>query len=62
MAYKKILIMSPRYFIYVRYYFTFKGDTWIVAISDPNAENIKDKTRAEIVLSVTRIHEVEGRC
>ena len=54
--------MSPRYFIYVRYYFTFKGDTWIVAISDPNAENIKDKTRAEIVLSVTRIHEVEGRC
>lgn len=56
LAYKKILIISPRYFIYVRFYFTVDGDTWIIAVSDPNAESIKDKTKAEIVLGVTRIH------
>ena len=54
--------MSPRYFIYVRYTFHFEGDLWIIAVSDPNAEVIKDKTKGEIVITVTRVKQVEAGC
>ncbi len=62
LSYKKVMIVSPRYFIYVRYYFNLDEDTYIIAMSDPNAEIVKDKVRGQIVLSVTRVHEVEGGC
>lgn len=52
----------PRYFIYVRYTFQFQGDWWIIAASDPKAEIIKQKTKGEIVLTVTRVKKVEGGC
>lgn len=39
------MIVSPRYFIYVRYYFNLDEDTYIIAMSDPNAEIVKDKVR-----------------
>jgi hypothetical protein len=55
LAYKKVLIVMPRYFIYVRYIFKINGDYWIVAISEPNAEIIKDKTKGEIVITATKI-------
>ena len=60
LSYKKVLIVQPRYFIYLRYTFKVQGDYWVVAVSDPSAEVIKDKTRGEIVLTVIRIREVEG--
>lgn len=50
----------PRYFIYLRYAFEHNGDHWVVAVSDPNAENIKDKTKGEIIITATRVREVEG--
>ena len=39
LSYKKVLIVMPRYFIYVRYTFEINGEIWIIAISDPEAES-----------------------
>ena len=55
-----MLIVQPRYFIYLRFTFQVQGEFWVVAVSDPNAEVIKDKTRGEIVLTAIRIKGVEG--
>jgi hypothetical protein len=60
LSYMKVLIVNPRYFIYVRYTFTINGEIWIVAISDPSAETIKEKTRGEIVITAIRVRGVEG--
>lgn len=59
-SYKKVLIVMPRYFIYLRYAFEHKGEHWILAVSDPDAEVIKDKTKGEIIITATRAREVEG--
>lgn len=37
LSYKKVMIVQPRYFIYVRYTFKVGQDVWMLAVSDPNA-------------------------
>jgi hypothetical protein len=61
-SYKRVLIIMPRYFIYVRYTLRVNGEIWVIAVSDPNSEIIKEKTKGEIVLTVTRVKNVEGGC
>ena len=61
-CYKRILIIMPRYFIYIRYTFKIGQDVWVIAISDPQAEKINNKTKGEIVLSVTRLRKVQKGC
>jgi hypothetical protein len=51
-----------RYFIYIRYTLRVNGEIWVIAVSDPNSEIIKEKTKGEIVLTVTRVKNVEGGC
>lgn len=52
----------PRYFIYVRYTLRVNGEIWVIAVSDPDSETIKEKTKGEIVLTFVRVRNVEGGC
>ena len=62
LAYKKVMIVNPRYFVYLRYTFKINEEFWMLAISDPNAEVVKDKTRGEIKLTVIKVREVPEGC
>ena len=61
-SYKRVLIIMPRYFIYVRYTLRINDEIWVIAVSDPDSEIMKDKTKGEIILTFTRIRNVEGGC
>lgn len=54
-SYKRVLIVMPRYFIYVRYTVRVDNLIWVIAVSDPDSPIIKDKTKGEIVLTVIRL-------
>lgn len=54
-SYKRVLIVMPRYFIYVRYAVRIDNQIWVIAVSDPDSPVIKDKTKGEIVLTVLRL-------
>ena len=61
LAYKKVLIVSPRDFVYVRYMFK-KGDQyWSVATSLPDEPEETGKVRGSIILTATRAVEVNGQ-
>ena len=56
LAYKKMLIVQPRDFVYVRY--TFKEDEntyWSIATSIPDEQLFQGTVRGSIVLTATRI-------
>ena len=55
MAYKKVFIIMPRDFVYIRYTFEHNGDLWIASISDPKALPNKAKTRGEFILTAVRV-------
>lgn len=61
-SYKRVLIVMPRYFVYVRFAARVDNQIWVVAVSDPDCPAIKDKTKGEIVLTVLRLEDVEGGC
>lgn len=61
-SFKRVLIIMPRYFIYVRYTLRANGEIWVIAVSDPDTEMIKEKTKGEIVLTLVRLRNVEGGC
>ena len=52
----------PRYFIYIRYTFKIGDDIWLVTVSDPEAEELKNKTKGDIILTVVRLRKVEKQC
>lgn len=54
-SYKRVLIVMPRYFIYVRFAVRIDNQIWVIAVSDPDSPVIKDKTKGEIVLTVLRL-------
>lgn len=53
-------MMSSRDFEYVKYSFTKNGEHWSICVSDLSREEVKDKVRGEMVLTATRIVQVEG--
>lgn len=61
LSYKKILIVSPRDFVYVRYVFRKNNENWSIATSLPDAEQVQGKTRGTIILTATRAIERQGR-
>lgn len=52
--------MSSRDFEYVKYTFKKSGEHWSVCVSDLSREEVNGKVRGEMVLTATRIVEVEG--
>lgn len=60
LSYKKVLMMSSRDFEYVKYSFKKDKEHWSICASDLSREEVKDKVRGDMVLSATRIVEVEG--
>lgn len=54
LAYKKVLIVAPRDFIYVRYQFQKDNEFWAVATSLPGEETYAGKTRGNILMTATR--------
>lgn len=52
--------MSSRDFEYVKYSFTKDNEYWSICVSDLSREEVKDKVRGEMVLTATRIVQVEG--
>lgn len=54
-SYKRVLIVMPRYFIYVRFAARVDNQIWVIAISDPDSPVVKEKTKGEIVLTVIRL-------
>jgi hypothetical protein len=40
-SYRRILLIMPRYFIYVRYTLRINDEIWVISISDPDCEAIK---------------------
>lgn len=54
LAYKKILIVSPRDFVYVRYSFKKNNENWYIATSIPDAQTQEGKTRGTIIFTATR--------
>lgn len=57
MAYKKILIVSPRDFTYVRYTFKKDEEYWAIATSIPDSKPVQGKERGKILLTATRAIE-----
>lgn len=53
-------MMSSRDFEYVKYTFKKGGEHWSVCVSDLSREEVNGKVRGEMVLTATRIVEVEG--
>ena len=62
LAYKKIFIVMPRDFVYLRYTFEHNGEVWMISRSDPTAPVNKAKTRGEIILTAVRARASEGGC
>jgi len=60
LSYKKVLMMSSRDFEYVKYTFRKGNEHWSVCVSDLSREEVSGKVRGEMVLTATRIVEVEG--
>ena len=60
LSYKKILIVSPRDFVYVRYQFKKDNEFWTIATSIPGEETYEGKVRGSIILTVTRAVEENG--
>lgn len=61
LSYKKVLMMSSRDFEYVRYSFHKDNEHWSVCVSDTSREEKQGKVRGEMILTATRIVEVEGK-
>lgn len=61
LSYKKVLIMSSRDFEYVKFSFIKGEEHWSVCVSDLTREEVKGKVRGEMVLTATRIVEVDGQ-
>lgn len=61
LAYKKILIVSPRDFVYIRYNFKKDDEYWVVATSIPDSKIAVGKERGTIILTVTRAIEKDGK-
>jgi hypothetical protein len=61
LAYKKILIVSPRDFIYVRYTFKKNNENWSIATSVTDAKTITGKERGNIILTATRAIQKDGK-
>ena len=38
LAYKKVLFISPRDFVYIRHHFEAEDEKWIITVSKPNEE------------------------
>lgn len=60
LAYKKVLIVAPRDFTYVRYQFKKDNEYWAVATSIPDEETYMGKIRGDIILTATRAIEKDG--
>ena len=52
--------MSSRDFEYVKYTFKKDKEHWSICVSDLSREEVSGKVRGEMVLTATRIVEVEG--
>lgn len=61
LSYKKILIVMPRYFHYLRHTFHRHDRTYLLCLSLPGGP-VSPGTRGEIVVTVTRVRAVEGGC
>ena len=60
LSYKKVLMMSSRDFEYVRYTFRKGEEHWSVCVSDLSRKEVGGKVRGEMILTATRIVEVDG--
>ncbi len=60
LSYKKVLMMSSRDFEYVRYVFRKDNQYWNLCVSDMSREEVKNRVRGEMLLTVTRIVERQG--
>lgn len=54
-SYKRVFIVMPRYFIYVRFAVRVDNQIWVIAVSDPESPTIKDKTKGDIILTVIKL-------
>ena len=59
LSYRRILIVSPRDFVYIRYNFSHGQEHWSVATSIPDSENESGKVRGEIILTVSKVVPTE---
>ena len=59
LSYRRILIVSPRDFVYIRYNFSHGQEHWSVATSIPDSENESGKVRGEINLTVSKVVPTE---
>ena len=53
-------MMSSRDFEYVKYTFKKGDEYWSVCVSDMSREEVKGKVRGQMILTATRIVELEG--
>ena len=61
LSYKKVLMMSSRDFEYVKYTFKKDEEHWSICVSDMSRSDLQGKVRGEMILTATRIVEVDGR-
>jgi hypothetical protein len=61
LAYKKILIVSPRDFVFVSYKFQHRDEHWTVSTSIADAEVRMGKTRGNVIMTATRAIERDGK-
>lgn len=59
LSYRKVLFVSPRDFLYIRFSFEAEGQHWMVAVSVPGEEYF-GKVRGTIMMTVSRAFEREG--
>lgn len=56
LSYKRMLIVSPRDFVYLKYSNSWEGECWDVSFSVPT-DPTPSKVRAEIILSAVKVVE-----
>jgi hypothetical protein len=62
LSYKRVLIIAPRYFVYIRCFFEQNGEYFVICTSVPEEIVEKDKIKCEMILTVTRIKPSENGC
>jgi hypothetical protein len=58
LSYKKVLIVSPRDFVYLKYSNSWENEYWDLSFSVPY-ELVPNKVRGEIILSACKVTEGE---